>query len=316
MPGHDTNLIQIGRGLSLALLAWFAGTSAFAGESPPVAAPTTLNATDRQALEDLALRGTELRLIIAASLKNPVRGDEPASLAISQFLLHAIQLVDLHGHSATMGWWNPFDDAWVITTWTVQAGNWKLQRTAALLGSDLDSASSAGSAVPWDASALPGPLVAALWSNHLNRLRAYKLAERAGRLDTLIRDPDRQTRAWPTLLERQIRNDRALLAIEHRPGYQQLPALLKGSVANPSFPTLIAAGLKTRLAAFPKTGLRTMRAVMIARHPGGYTVLAQSPLAPALVVVARMRDPAGPAASPATVESLNAISLFATGAAP
>ncbi len=280
----------------------------------------------------LALHATALRLVAGTSpdkLSQLTTGEEGPALqplfaqrddraraAVQQFLLHSMQLVSVKGTSATVGWWNPFADAWVITSWTLQARQWRLRETRALLGADLEDSSTS----PTTPAVLQWPrrgglLAAELWTNHRDRLRLYEQAVRSGTLPALLTDGSRQQRAWLGIVDRQSLFEATLFKLSELAGYQQFESLLHRTITAPTAGVLIAASLRTRLAALPRTALRTLQPVMVAHHDDGYTVIEQSPIAPTFLVFARLRNPGGSSTgNSATVLSLNAVSLLATGA--
>ncbi len=317
MSSDRTTGPRVTPGWALALLLNLVPVGADAAGSLNSHDSPTADEGRSSAAHALAQRATALRWIAGAFpqgistlttadeavlLRPLVAGEgDHARLAMQQFLLHAVQVIAVNQPSATVGWWNPFDDAWVITSWSLQAQHWRLERTRALLATDLEPQLGSAAALPLH------PLA--------QRLRSYEQTLRSGRLDSLTADPKRQDRAWSTIVERQMQHDAAMLKLSQVPGYEQLNGLLRTAVAARSADTVVDARVKARLLAFPKTAVQTLQPVMVARHAGGYTVIMQSPVAPALLIFARLRDPDDQSdRQSAAVQSLNAGSLFATGA--
>jgi hypothetical protein len=242
-----------------------------------------------------------------------VQGDF-ARLMVADAVVQANQYVAVTGDAGVVGWWNPFDDAWIVTLWAETPQGWSLQRMGALIGDDLEpNVPPADQSVALNWSNASGGLAQALWARNQERVAAFKAAVQSGRLPPVLGDAARLSRAWSAIADRQSQQLGGLLQAKERPGYGAYDRVVWRALATQARSIAFDAGMKQRLDALPVAARRSLHPVMIARRADGYTLIEQSPLAPGFLVVARLHD--GVDGAPPVVIGVGAISLFGPGPA-
>lgn len=268
----------------------------------------------------LATRGTGLRMAGAGSVDGllaALKSGEATAAAplearasgrdgqvLSDFLRQSTQYVSVSGNDGVIGWWNPFDDLWIVSIWNRDAAGWTLVRTGAFLGSDFDT----DAAPDFDWGQSNKSFVTTLQMHNWTRVIAYQSAVRDHRLPRLMNDASLQSRAWAALPERHLLMAGQLKTVEMTPGLTGYDSLIKAA-ADSAVTEDECAEICARLRSLPGYSRQTLHAVMVVRHGNGLIVAMQSPLTPAFILLADIRGDVV-SGSP-RILALRAVSLFA-----
>lgn len=274
----------------------------------------------RSAPEALATTADSLRIVAGAQVDRarqwaapeemaplkPLLGHGPgAAVLLSGLIAESSQYVRVTGDSGLVGWWNPFDDAFLVSRWRRTAAGWRLVGLDALLDADLDPASSATSPAPFDWPLQAHGLTKALQINNRRAIRRFESAD-PDRLQALLADRPRVARAWFVIGARQAIVRDMLQRAASLPGASAYGETARAALSSPDTARMIDPADGRRLAGLPAATRRSLRPVMVGQTDVGLVVLMQSPLSPAFVVAADLaRTTPGGALAPVRLETVS-----------
>ena len=236
------------------------------------------------ASSDLLLQGLDPDSSAVFAERLMVDRERPLGLLWTQLAAGALQVRRESGGSADTLWFNPALDAGLLVRWTRVGGGWRAVAVAPFLGETLRGEAARDVATPpW--AQTDGDLARSLDE------AARRSFAAAARVD------------WNPLFDAGAREELAVLArLAHArdalgdadlaPGYAGIAARLRRLliVDDPG-----AAGLpdavRSGLARLGSTARQSLRPVGALRRPDGWTVIVQSPDAPAIAWLVHFADP-------------------------
>jgi hypothetical protein len=272
-------------GLALLLAAMLVQEPAAAPAAPPPlvavagAARYRLSASSDLLLEYL---DEDSRAAFARGLR--VDRERPLGLLWSQLMAGAVQVRRETGDGAETLWFNPALDVGILTRWARGPSGWRATAVAPVLGERLRGEPVTDVVTPrWVARG--GDLAEALEATGDATFAAAEREPWAPLFDPGQADV-------MTAVGRLMFARGAIRQMEAAPGFGLSVATLRRELSGASETSTLPAPVTASLVALGATARRTLRPVIALRHPEGWTLVLQSPDAPALSWLVHFADPA------------------------
>lgn len=272
-------------GLALLLAAMLVQEPAAAPAAPPPLAAVAGAARYRlSASSDLLLEylDEDSRAAFARGLR--VDRERPLGLLWSQLMAGAVQIRRESGDTAETLWFNPVLDVGILARWTRGPAGWRAAAVAPVLGERLRGEAVSDLATPgWLAGS--GDPAESLHSAGEASFAAAEAATWAPLFD--VSEADLTAAVARLMIARG-----AMRRMEEAPGYGLSVAALRQALSGATETSTLPAPLAASLRTFGATARRTLRPVTAIRHPDGWTLVLQSPDAPAVSWLVGFADPA------------------------